>query len=133
MAEPPPEMRKKISVSFFAFFNMCSVARAAANDSSLGKRMAALKIAETPVALLGQVFRATDAAQSLAPLHAVQQHFQHRPGSLAQGNDKDALVLREIDGVWTAAIGDQAAQRVSAQSAAACRRPSRCCRLRARR
>jgi hypothetical protein len=36
MAEPPPEMRKKISVSFLAFFTIAKAARAASNDSSLG-------------------------------------------------------------------------------------------------
>ena len=58
----------------------------------IGQRVAALKIANPPVALFGQVIRATDAAQSLAPLHAVQQDFKHGPGGLAQRDDKDALV-----------------------------------------
>ena len=36
MAEPPPEMRKKISVSLRAFLSRARAARAAAKESSLG-------------------------------------------------------------------------------------------------
>jgi hypothetical protein len=36
MAEPPPEMRKKTSVSLRARLSMTRAARAAAKDSSLG-------------------------------------------------------------------------------------------------
>ena len=83
MAEPPPEIRKKTSVSFFAFFSMASAARAAANESSFGNGMAAFKVAETPVAFFRQVLGAADATQALAALHAVEQDFEHGAGGLA--------------------------------------------------
>ncbi len=116
MAEPPPEMRKKTSVSFFAFFSMARAARAAANDSSFGKRVAAFKVAESPVALFRQVLGAADSAQAFAALHAVEQDFEHRAGGLAQRDDKNALELREIDGVGSAAVGNQALQRVALEA-----------------
>ena len=119
MAEPPPEMRKKISVSLLAFLSMASAARAAAKESSLGSGMAALEVAEAPVALLGQLVGAADAAQALAALHAVEQRIEHGAGGLAQGDDKDALVAGEIDGGRAAAVGQKAVQRVALKAQAA--------------
>ena len=79
----------------------------------VGHRMAALKVAKAPVARLGQLVGAADAAQSLATLHAVEQRIQHGPGGLAQRNDKDALVAGEIDRRRAAAVGQQPVQCVA--------------------
>ena len=113
MAEPPPEIRKKISVSFFAFLSRASAARAAAKRIFVGQRVAAFEVAEAPVALFREVLGAADAAQALAALHAVEQDFEHGAGGLADRDDKDALELREIDDVGSAAVGNQPLERVA--------------------
>ena len=79
----------------------------------VGHRVAALEVANAPVAFPGQLVAAADAAQTLPALHALQQGFQHRPGSLAQSNDKDALVAGEIDRRRTAAVGQKPMHRVA--------------------
>jgi hypothetical protein len=81
--------------------------------------MAALKVAEAPVALFGQLVGTADAAQALAALHAVQQGIEHGAGGFAQRDDEDALVAGEIDGGRAAAVGHQPMQRVALKAHAA--------------
>ena len=119
MAEPPPEMRKKMSVSLLAFLSRASAARAAAKRVFVGQRVAAFKVAEAPVALLGNLVVAADAAQALAALHAVEQGFEHGSGGLAERDDKDALVAGEVDGGRAAAVGHEAVERVALEAQAA--------------
>ena len=74
MADPPPEMRKKISVSFLAFLQQRQRGAGCGEGVLVGQRMAALKVAEAPVAVLAAIWLvAADAAQALAALHAVEQ------------------------------------------------------------
>ena len=98
---------------------MASAARAAAKDSSLGSGMAALEVAEAPIAALGKLVGAADAAQALAAVHAIEQHIKHGAGGLAQRDDKDLLVTGEIDRLRPAAVGQQAMQRVALKADAA--------------
>ena len=98
---------------------MASAARAAAKESSLGSGMAALEVAEAPVAVFGKLVGAADAAQALAALHAVEQRLEHGAGGLAEGDDKDALVAGEIDGGRAAAVGQQAVERIALKAKAA--------------
>ena len=81
--------------------------------------MAALEVAESPVAALGKLARAADAAHTLAALHAIKQNLEHGAGGLAQRNDKNLLVAGEVDGVRPAAVGQKAVERVAFNADAA--------------
>ena len=119
MAEPPPEMRKKMSVSFFAFLQQGQRGAGGGKGIFIGQRMAALKVADAPVAVLGKLVGAADAAQALAALHAIEQGFKHGAGGLAERDDKDALVAGEVDGGGAAAVGQKAVERVALEAQAA--------------
>jgi hypothetical protein len=75
--------------------------------------MAAFKIAETPIAGGGRLVGTTNAAHAFATLHALEKDLKHRAGSLADGDNKDALVCGEIDGGRAAAIGHEAVKPVA--------------------
>ena len=119
MAEPPPEMRKKTSVSLFAFLQHGEGGTRGGERLLVRQRVTAFEVAESPVALFRQVLGAADAAQAFAALHAVEQDFEHGAGGLAHRNDKDALELREIDDVGSAAVGNQPREGVALEANAA--------------
>jgi len=91
MADPPPEMRKKIRVSFRAFLSSARLARAAAKAVFIGKRVPAFKVTDAPVAVLGNLVIATDAAQALAALHALEQCSSMGPAALPRAITKMRL------------------------------------------
>src|SRR5260370_20132231 len=90
--------------------------------------MPGLKITNAAVPLLRKIFRTANAAQSLAAFHAVQQHVEHWPSGLAEGDYKDALVLRQVDAFGAAAVRKKAVKRVSVETDAPvkCRRNIAC-------
>ena len=75
--------------------------------------MAALEVAEAPVAGFGELAGSADAAQTLAAGHAVEQRVEHGRGGLAEGDDVDALEAGEIDGGRAAAVGQKPVQGVA--------------------
>ena len=85
----------------------------------VGRRVAALEVAEAPVAALGELVGAADAAQAIAAVHATEQHIEHRAGCLAQRDDKNLLVMGETDRIRPAAVGQEAMQRVALEAEAA--------------
>ena len=88
----------------------------------VGHRVTALEVAEAPVALAGHLVGATDAAQALAALHAIEQGVEHGAGGLADGDDEDALVSCQIDDLGAAAVGHEPHQLVSIETHAAVER-----------
>jgi hypothetical protein len=85
----------------------------------VGQRMAAFKVAKTPVALFGELAGAADAAHSLAALDAIEQNLEHGRGGLAQRDDKDALAARDVDGLRSNAFGQKAVESVALDANAA--------------
>ena len=113
IAEPPPEIRKKIRVSFFALRSSASVARAAANDPHWAAGARPQNSGSASCASSAILVRAADAAQALAPLHPLQQRVEHRRRRLAQRDHKDALVAGQVDRLRPAAVGQQPLQLVA--------------------
>ena len=112
-------MRKKTSVSFLALRSRRERGAGSGEGVLVGQRMAALEVAEAPVAGGGQLVGTTDAAQALAALHAIEQDLEHGAGSLAESDDENPLVGGEIDGGGAAAVRHQAVQRVAIEAQAA--------------
>src|ERR1700683_3474209 len=81
--------------------------------------MATLEIAKAPVAFRGNLGGATNAAQTLAALHAIQQGFEHWRGGFAERDDEDAFVGGKSDGVGSAAVGHEAVESVALKAQAA--------------
>src|ERR1700685_3546198 len=69
--------------------------------------MTVFKVAEAPIASSRRLVGATDAAQTFAPLHALEQDLKHGACSFADGNDENALVSGEIDDGGAAAVGHE--------------------------
>lgn len=85
----------------------------------IGERMSAFEVAEAPVPLVRQGRAAADAAKSFAALHAVEEDLKHGSGRLAESDEEDAFVLREVNSVRPAAIRHDALENVCFKSDAA--------------
>ena len=104
---------------FLGFFEQGECGAGGGEGIFIGQRVAALKVAEAPVALLGNLVVAADAAQALAALHAVEEGIEHGAGGFAERDDEDALVAGEVDGGRAAAVGQEPMERVAFEAQAA--------------
>src|SRR5579863_4690973 len=84
--------------------------------------MSTLEIAKTPISPDGQLVETTNPPQTFATLHAIEQSLEHGSSSLAESNDKDALIGGEINGCRTRAVGCEPMQDIAIKAQAAVKR-----------
>ena len=104
---------------FFGFLEQGEGGTGGGEGIFIGQRVAALKVAEAPVATLGNLVVTTDAAQAFAALHAVEKGIEHGAGGFAERDDEDAFVAGEVDGCGAAAVGQEPMERVAFKAQAA--------------